>query len=445
MKIRDRLALVLSLTAFLVVTGLGIFINVFTARFHKQEFFSRLAERVQLTEQIFLEPNLQVSQAVRENFLHTLDEEEEFVIPLTGGGPDSLDKLFYPGISRQLSRDSAVRFWQGNRQGLGRRYFLPEGEFAVVVTAVDKFGQSKLHHLQRILVIGVFLCVTVLVAVSWLFAGRLLKPLENKIRKARHISADRLDLRLETGSGKDEIGQLAIAFNNMLDRLQASFLAQKHFVSNASHEILNPLTAIIGEAELTLEKKRSVEAYEDTLRIIASEAERLKILTQQLLALAKAESLASLPQPEPEHLDLCLLEVLEKFPLHRIQLTLPPPDTDLTVFANRHLLHTAMANVIDNALKYSGEQPVSVSLSAHPKGIDLTVRDQGIGIPGPDLANIYIPMHRARNARNIRGHGIGLPLAKKIILLHEGNIAVESGPRLGTTVVISLPKGKTGT
>jgi signal transduction histidine kinase len=440
MKIRDRLALVLTITSFLVVTGLGIFINVFTARFHKHEFFSRLAERVQLTEQIFLEPNQQVSQAVRENFLHTLDEEKEYVIELTESGQDSLDKLFYPGISRQLLLDSTVQFWQGTRQGLGKRYFLPKGEFAVVVTAVDKFGQSKLLHLRRILSIGVVVCVAILVSVSWIFAGRLLQPLERKILKARHISADRLDLRLETGSGKDEIGQLAIAFNHMLDRLQASFLAQKHFVSNASHEILNPLTAIIGEAELTLEKQRTVEAYEDTLRVVASEAERLKVLTQQLLALAKAESLASLPQPEPEHLDLCLLEVLEKFPLQRIRLSLPPAGTDLTVLANRHLLHTALVNVIDNALKYSGEDMVSVSIGIRRKALDLTVRDRGIGIPAPDLANIYIPMHRARNARNIRGHGIGLPLAKKIIQLHEGSIAVESRPGEGTTVVVSLPR-----
>ena len=439
MKIRDRLTLTLSLTVFFAVASLGLSIYFFTANFHKKEFFSRLEERVQLTELIFLEKNEMVTQAVRENFLHTLDDEIEFVITLETSGLDSLDRMFYTGFSNEILTKKTIRFWQGDRQGLGRHYNLPKGEYAVVVTAVDKFGQTKLRFLRQILLSGVFLCALILVAVSWFTTSRALQPLENKIEQASRISATQLDLRLEVQNPDDEIGHLAIAFNNMLDRLQAGFKAQKHFVSNASHEIRNPLTVIIGEAELLLEKERSPEEYKDALRIISTEAERLQVLTQQLLDLEKAESLASLPNPEAEALDLCVLEVLEKFPVRRLKLHISPKEKVRMVLANRYLLHTAVSNLVDNALKYSGDKPVVVELTENQGFYHLKIKDEGIGIPSQDLPNIFLPMHRARNARNTKGHGIGLTLAKKIIELHGGQIELKSELGQGTEILVKLP------
>lgn len=439
MKIRDRLTITLSLTVFFAVSCLGLSIYFFTANFHKKEFFSRLEERVQLTELIFLEKNELVTQAVRENFLHTLDEEIEYVITLEPKGLDSLDRLFYPGFSQEILTKKAIQFWQGNRQGLGKFYDLPKGEYAVVVTAVDKFGQTKLRFLRRIIVAGVFLCSIILVGVSWFTATSALQPLAKKIQQAKRISASQLDLRLEITTPEDEMGQLAIAFNNMLDRLQAGFQAQKNFVSNASHEIRNPLTAIIGEAELLLVKDRSLEEYKEALRIISTEAERLRVLTQQLLDLEKAESLASLPNPEVEAIDLCLLEVLEKFPSKRLKLSILSTEKERLVTANRYLLQTAISNLVDNALKYSGDKRVTVELDEIQGLYHLKIIDQGIGIPAQDLPNIFRPMHRARNARNSKGHGIGLTLAQKIIELHGGKITLKSEEGAGTEVLVTIP------
>ena len=440
MKIRDRLTITLSLTALLAVAGLGISVYWFTANFHKNEFFQRLEERVQLAELIFLEKNEAVTQAVRERFLHTLDDEQEFAITLQPAGLDSLDNLFYRGFSNDILKKETIRFWQGERQGIGRHYVLPTGEFAVVVTAVDVFGQTKLHFLRQILLTGVFLCALILVAVTWFSTSRALKPLERKIQKAANISGSRLDLRLEVKNPGDELDELAIAFNRMLDRLQAAFEAQKHFVSNASHEMRNPLTAIIGETEVLLEKERSKEEYKDALRVISSEAERMEILTRQLLDLAKAESLAELPSAEELPLELCLAEVLEKFPFERMVLTFHPQGKEHYIAGNHHLLHTALANIVDNAMKYSGNELVTIEVTASPDHFLIKITDRGIGIPARDLPNIFEPLHRARNARNKKGHGIGLTLSKKIIELHHGSLSIQSEEGHGTTVSLRLPR-----
>jgi signal transduction histidine kinase len=440
MKIRDRLTLKLSLTVFLALSGLGLSIYYFTANFHKKEFFTRLEDRVKLTELIFLEKNELVTQAVRETFLHSLDDEKEYVITLLPSGLDSLDRLFFPGFSKKIMEENSIRFWQENRQGFGKIYNLQGGKsYAVVVTALDKFGETKLLYLRQILLAGVFLCLLILVGVSWFTTRNALRPLENTIQQASRTSTTQLNLRMDINNPDDELGQLAIAFNNMLDRLQTGFQAQKNFVRNASHEIRNPLTAIIGEAELVLEKERPVNEYQESLRIISFEAERLKFLTQQLLELEKAESMASLPSPEPESIELLLLEVAEKFPASRLKLQLPEKGKVRLVKANYYLLFTAISNLIDNALKYSGDKPVVVKFEEFQDFFQISVCDEGIGIPAQDLPIIYTPMHRARNARNIKGHGIGLPLAKRIIELHNGTIDIKTEEGAGTEVSVRLP------
>jgi len=441
MKIRTRLTLTLLLAVLFTMIGLGLAIYFSTAKFHKKEFFTRLEERVQLAELILLEKDATVTQAVREKFLQKLDEENEYAIALGPAGLETIDSMFYDGLAAEITDNESTWFWHRGQQGVAKRYHLKDGEYAVIVTAEDKFGQSKLRYLGRILLIGTLLCTLILVAVTWFSSSRALKPLEKQIQNARQIGANRLDLRLEINNPEDELGELAVAFNNMLDRLQASFESQKHFVSNASHEIRNPLTTIIGETELLLEKPRSAEEYQETLKVISEEAERLEILTRQLLDLANAESLTEIRSPKPVSLDLCLLELLEKLPASRIRLSISMGETERFVTGNRHLLHIALSNIMDNALKYSGEKKVFVELTEEQDFFRISFKDDGIGIPKQDLPNIFQPLHRARNVRNTRGHGIGLPLAKKIIALHGGSIEIETEEGKGTTVYVKLPRG----
>lgn len=399
-----------------------------------------MEERVDLTEKIFLEKNETVTQAVREKFLHTLDEEQEFAITLKPSGLDSLNRLFDEGLGTKILRSGTVFFWQNKRQGVCKRYSLPTGEYVVVVTALDVFGQTKLDYLIKILIAGAILGSLLLTIIGYWAAGKALLPLEHKIHKASSISANRLDLRLEVKNPNDELGELARAFNSMLDRLQAAFESQRRFISNASHELRNPMTAIIGEAEVLLARDRTPAEYRAAVQIIQTQAERLERLTNDLLSLATSDSMIQLPVPAPVALDSLLLEILEKYPADRLMLDMAAADAPPMVVASLTLLTSAINNVLDNAFKFSDDKPVTVSLQMSQNGCLIKISDLGIGIPADEMAHIYQPLFRATNARRFRGTGFGLPLAKKIIELHGGQLEVHSEEGKGTTVSIFLQK-----
>lgn len=439
MKIRDRLTWILSITAVLAITILAVLVYISTAKFHEQEFFSRLEERVAITELIFLENDEEIESTIRDKFLQTLDEEEEYAISLKPTGIDSLKNMFPLDFAELIQEKNSVQFWQENRQGVGIHYYLPKGEYAVIVTAVDTFGQRKLNFLRKILLSGGLLAVLLLVVVDRLALSRALYPLENKIRRASSITADRLDLRLHVKNPLDEIGSMAQAFNNMLDRLQNSFEAQRLFVRNASHEIQNPLTAIRGEAEVLLQKLRSPEEYQEAMAVILKESSRLQVLIRQLLDLEKTDALSIVPDPEVFSIDECLLESIDLFPSGRFKLVFQDDEEPHLVLGSRHLIQTALQNIIDNALKYSEVKPVTISYSQIDQQHLITVSDVGIGIPAEDLPNISQPFFRSVNARTLKGHGIGLALVKKIISLHKGEVLYKSKMGIGTSVIIQLP------
>jgi len=439
MKIRNRLTQILTITAIVAITVLSLVVYYYTAKFHEREFFSRLEERVAITELIFLENDKEIESAIRDRFLQTLDEENEYVISLKPSGIDSLKTLFPPNFAGLIMQENLVRFWQGERQGVGVHYHLPKGDFAVIVTAIDIFGQRKLNFLQKILLYGGLFAVILLVIVNRLALSSALRPLENTIKRASTINANRLDLRLPVEVSEDEIGKLASAFNNMMDRLQNSFEAQRMFVRNASHEIQNPLTALRGEAEVILQKPRSEEEYQEALQTIFKGATQMQGLIKQLLDLEKMDALSVLPDPEIFSFDDCLLESIDLFPSERFILNFELDENEHLVFGCKDLIQIALKNIIDNALKYSNDSPITIYFYRDENRQLTYVKDEGIGISQNDLDKIFHPFFRSNEAREKRGHGIGLALVKKILTLHEGEINYMSKPGVGTVVEISLP------
>lgn len=312
------------------------------------------------------------------------------------------------------------------------------------------YDQALLDNLQILLGGGFLISILLLYIISRLSASYILKPISRKIQKARKISASNLHLRLNVYNEKDEMGQLAIAFNEMLDRLETSFEMQKNFISNASHEIRNPLTAIIGETEVCLEKRRTPEAYIESLSNISKEADRLDELVSNLLSLAKTGFDETQIGSEKIRLDEILLEartnVNKTFPENQIRLdfsALPQNPDWISIDGNPNLLRIALTNLMENACKFSANQEVQVRLSASEEQIQLGIEDKGVGIPLQELGKVFQPFYRARNARSFKGFGIGLSLTDKIIGLHKGKLKILSKEGKGTTIEISFNTLKT--
>jgi signal transduction histidine kinase len=303
-----------------------------------------------------------------------------------------------------------------------------------------------MDHLITVIVIVTAICVVGTIILGHFISGILLNPISSKIQQANAISANNLYERLAVIDPTDEMGELAIAFNSLLDRVEQAFYTQKLFIDNASHEIRNPLTAIIGETDFVLERPREPEVYVNSLKAVAIEADRLNVLVNDLLQLAGINrrdvtfsreiiSVYDLLSIAKEKLDAL-------YPNNQVQLDEVDNDQIRTTLieGNRHLLTTALFNLMDNASKYSFFKPVIVMASVYAEGnVEITIQDMGIGIPGEDLKNITQPFHRASNVRQIVGTGIGIPLTLKIIELHNGKLEVKSILKSGTIAKVILP------
>ncbi|MFN3840516.1 MAG: sensor histidine kinase [Cyclobacteriaceae bacterium] len=444
MKLRDKLTLFFSLAAAGILLVFGISVYFFSSQHRENEFYRRLQNRVDITEKMFLEKENLAPEAyemIREQFLNVLPDEVEEVAPLSAGWESNLKAKYPTPFLVSLQSDGEAFFFDGERQGAGRVFHLAGGDYAVIISAVDRVGINVLANLQTILVLSIVAGIAVMTLLSHYLSGKILQPISAKIRKANTISAKNLHERLRVFNPDDEIGQLAIAFNRLLDRIDLAFNAQKLFVANASHEIRNPLTAIIGEADLALEKTRVAEEYREALVRIQTEAERLNRLVNNLLQLSAVSSGVQEIKCEHVAVNSLVSEALETYrsmnPESKIQLALS--DYQPVVNGNRNLLLTALINVLDNASKFSNNADVQMKVAVMSDSVELTIADKGLGIPEDDIPKITQPFFRSDNVRKIQGTGIGIPLTARIIELHYGHFEVNSQLNVGTEVKLILP------
>ena len=217
----------------------------------------------------------------------------------------------------------------------------------------------------------------------------------------------------------------------MLDRLDSAFKAEKSFVSHASHELNNPITAIQGECEISLLKERSTGEYIESLQRISSESKRLSSLIRHLLFLSRQEE--ELLKNNIE--EIILADILKELTAsdERIHLHLEETDRQMTVKANPYLLKIALKNIIDNACKYS-EKEVNVTLYREQQQIILDIEDRGIGIPQEEIEHIFQSFYRGSNTRDYAGQGIGLSLTLKIISAYHAKLDISSEIEKGTKV-----------
>nr|WP_262903191.1 HAMP domain-containing sensor histidine kinase [Chitinophaga rhizophila] len=295
-----------------------------------------------------------------------------------------------------------------------------------------------------------------MVIVGYFFAKRMVQPIDKLVQQVQTINASNLQGMTVDAKGKDEIAQLGANFNTMLVRLSDAFDLQKSFVSNASHELRTPLAAIISQLQVALSKDRSKEVYIDVLNSVLEDARHLSDLSNGLLQLAQSgmderQFISTEIRIDELLLDMSNLIKLKHGPAapgselqksSRIDidfLRLPEQDTDLICEGNESLLKVLFLNLLDNALKYSADNTAYVTINFTADHVLVQVKDNGIGIPADELSKIFEPFYRATNSHQVRGHGLGLSICKKIAQLHHGEISAISAPGKGTTFTVELP------
>jgi signal transduction histidine kinase len=255
--------------------------------------------------------------------------------------------------------------------------------------------------------------------------------------------ADDLSRRIPlSGSARNEVGQLIVAFNDTLERLEKLFSSQRRFLADVSHELRTPLTVIKGEVGLM---RLTGEVEEESLRSIELEVDRLTRLVGDLLLLAQAET-GQLPlSVGPVELDTLLLEATQQMRTlagERISIQIDEIDQVLMI-GDQDRLKQVIVNLVANAIQYtpSGGK-VNIALRKDNHQALLTVKDTGPGIPAADLPHIFERFYRAERSRKRSensGFGLGLSIASWIVRRHGGTIEVESQEGKGTTFIVRLP------
>lgn len=272
---------------------------------------------------------------------------------------------------------------------------------------------------------------------AWLSA-RALKPVTDITAAALTISIENLSGRLPVPGTGDELARLTEVLNTMLARLEAAVKTLSQFVADASHEFRTPLAVIRTTAELALRRARAPDAYRHSLQEIASEAERMTALVEDLLILARGDAGAVDMPLAPLDLREILRDVLVEMntlaEFRQIQIKLLPGQPSV-IAGNRPALHRLFLVLLDNAVKYSHQGgEVIVALSDH----SVKIQDFGPGISAVDLPHIFKRFYQADRARSQGGYGLGLSLAESIVKAHGGSIEVTSTPGEGSTFEVSL-------
>ncbi len=305
--------------------------------------------------------------------------------------------------------------------------------------------EAALRQLLLLMGLAVPAVLALATAGGLFLAQRALSPIDRITRIANRIGAEDLSQRLGMPAGGDEVGRLAATFDGMLERLDGAFRRQRQFTADASHELRTPLAVATSHIDVALERPRSVEEYQEVLRLLGAEVARMRDLVSQLLTLARADSGTQTLEREPVALDQLATEVVDQLvPLAESRcLRLGTGRVDpVVVLGDQTRLMQLLFNLIENALSYTPEGGrITVDVARRDAEAILSVADTGIGIAAQHLPHIFERFYRADGARSRAeaATGLGLAIGEWIARAHGGRIQVDSTPGLGSTFTVFLP------
>lgn len=275
---------------------------------------------------------------------------------------------------------------------------------------------------------------------------KLLEPIFEMSETANRLTVNNLNSRrLNVEGTKNELKDLAAVINNMLDRLEVSYESQKQFVSDASHELRTPIAVIQGYGNLLNRWGTSnEEVLQESIEAINNEAKSMQELVEKLLFLSRHDKKTLKLDKKKFNMCQVVEEMVKETKLVvRDRVIEAPVLQDVQVYGDKQALKQAIRIFIDNAVKYTKEgDTISITCLNEDGDCVIAVKDTGIGMTRKDVDNIFERFYRSDQVRNekISGHGLGLSIAKLIVLGHTGKIKVRSQLTRGTTFTITLPR-----
>jgi len=457
LKVKFAFWFAVFVTLVLSVTFAVIYIQ--SSDFRRADFYDRLRQKALTTQRLLLEVEEIDSVLLRiidRNTFITLPEEQILVF-------DVKDQLLYSnldedsiefdyGFLAQVRAHREVRRQdpRTERELLGLRVDKTGGSYVVLASALDKYGIRKIVNLRNILLFTWLLGLGIAVVLAYLYVRNIVgKPLSNLTERISAIRGDNLTARLEVPQDQDELTILARNFNDLLERVERAFDAQRSFVQFASHELRTPLANMLSETENTLAKPRLPEEYQQALRSLREEQSRLIEMSNALLLLSHYEQ-AELGDYTPiVRIDEVLYQTIEEVrtlaPDTRALLdfaSAPDDQNELLVQGTSALMRTAFRNLIENACRYADDQTVRIQIQSGRDQLDVRFDNWGNTLTAAEGRHLFTPFFRGKNTAGKRGFGLGLVIAQRILRLHRATIRYECPQEGLNRFVVSFPRPK---
>ncbi len=396
-------------------------------------------------------------------------KRQAFIQAQAAGEKKIFFRLLY--ITGQLFSSSNMSYWQdiGINRGVVKRLLKSRGPIFDTINIPDRkhkirvlyavigpgmilqLGQSMENHtriievFRKVFITTMLILFAVAVVVGWFMARRALVGVETVTRTARRISDGSLEQRVPVKKRADEIDQLALTFNQMLDRIENLVNGIKEMSDNIAHDLKSPITRIRGTAEVSLTSGSSLKEYESMAAGTIEECDRLLDMINTMLFISRTE--AGVSQLDCHQLDIADLVRdacgIFQSPAEDKSLALVYSKSEnISIDGDLRLLQRMVANLLDNAIKYTpanGRIDVTVSVAGE-QSAQITVKDNGMGISGKDLENIFERFYRCDPSRSQAGTGLGLSFARAAARAHGGEITVTSEIDKGSTFVVVLSK-----
>lgn len=309
---------------------------------------------------------------------------------------------------------------------------------------------QELATLRRIFVITVPAVLVLAGFAGWFLARKSLAPVVAMSEQARHIGAENLQERLPVANARDELGCLALAFNELLSRVSAAFSQQRQFMADASHELRTPVSVVQTATSVALDSEhREEDDYRSLLATINDQARRLSRIVEDLFQLARVDAGRYVLQPQRFYLDELVTEtartegILAVSKQIRIETPVLP---EVPYYGDQELIRQMISNLIDNSIKYTKPGgKIRLALERRDQSYLITVSDSGVGIPVEAQAHIFERFFRADEARSNGSHhgtggaGLGLSIARWVAEAHRGCLELEHSDDRGSTFVAILP------
>jgi two-component system heavy metal sensor histidine kinase CusS len=301
----------------------------------------------------------------------------------------------------------------------------------------ERFRKEFGALLAAVLACGLIASAAIAITVT----KRGLRPLAELTRSFERVGPAHLDERVPPTAWPRELRPLAVAFDNMLERLEDSFTRLSQFSADLAHELRTPIANMLGEAQVTLTRTRSPEEYREVIESSVAECERLSGIVDNLLFLARAES----ADRQIQRTRFDARAAVEKIAAYYQTIAedrhvIIRCTGEGEIYADAVLFARAVSNLVDNALRFTPNAGnISISIAARAADSEISISDTGCGIPAEHLPRVFDRFYRADLSRSSEGVGLGLALVKSITDLHGGSARLESEVGRGTTVVLTFP------